>query len=101
MEDTFRIKQPEGALIFLSMQEFAAFCRQFKKDNLHFEVEGEPDAFPCIGFPVHRYYDEGRMEDKCVFAFVYLHMNEDDKKALYAKSEWEPLDRFESALLMS
>ena len=100
MEDTFRIKQPEGALIFLSMQEFGAFCRQFEKDNRPFEVEGEPDAFPCIGFPVHRYYVEGR-KDKCVFAFVYLHMDEDDKKALYAKSEWEPLDRFESALIMS
>lgn len=81
MEDTFRIKQPEGGLIFLSMQEFRAFCIQFEKDNRPYEVEEEPDAFPCIGFPVHRYYVEGR-KDKCVFAFVYLHMDENDKKAL-------------------
>lgn len=100
MENTFRIKRPEGALIFLSAQEFGAYCIEFARDNRPFEIEGEPDQYPCIGFPVHNYYVEGR-RDKCVFAFVYLHMDEDDKRALYAKSEWEPLDRFESALLMS
>lgn len=100
MEDKFFIKQPDGALLFLSMQEFSAFCKDFSRDNKSLEIEGEPDSFPCIGFPVYTAYEDGR-KDKRVFAFVYLHIDEDDKRALYAKSEWEPLDRFESALLMS
>lgn len=99
MEDVFKIKRPEAALLFLSMQEFHAFCTQQKRDT-GYEIEGDPDSFPCIGFPIYKHYEEGRY-DKSVFAFVYLHMDESDKPALHAKSEWEPLDRFESALLMS
>lgn len=100
MQDTFQIKQPEGSLLFLSMQEFAAFCREFMRENKSLEIEGEPDSFPCVGFPVYTAYEDGR-KDKRVFAFVYLHMDEDEKKVLWAKSEWEPLDRFESAMIMS
>ncbi len=99
MEDTFNIKQPEGSLIFLSMQEYAAYCKE-RRFNDSIEIDGEPDSYPCIGFPVKMEYELDRY-DRLIFAFVYLHMDEDEKRALYAKSEWEPLDRFESALLMS
>lgn len=44
MEDTFRIKQPDGALLFLSMQEFSAFCKEFSIDNKSIEIEGEPES---------------------------------------------------------
>jgi hypothetical protein len=100
MEDTFKIKKPDGALLFLSLQEFAAFCKQFQHENPSLEIEAEPESFPCIGFPVYTAYESDR-KDKRVFAFVHLYMDEFDKNALYAKSEWGPLDRFESALLMS
>lgn len=100
MEDEFFIKQPDGALLFLSRQEFFTFCGEFSRDNPSLEIAGEPDYFPCIGFPVYTDYEDGR-RDRRVFAFVYLHVDEEAKRALYAKSEWEPLDRFESALLMS
>lgn len=100
MQDKFFIKQPEGALLFLSMQEFAAFCKDFSREYPSLEIEGEPDSYPCIGFAVYTAYEGGR-KDKRVFAFVYLHSDDDEKHVLCAKSEYEPLARFESALLMS
>lgn len=100
MEDYFTIKQPEGALLFLNLKEFADFCKDFTRENPSMEIDAEPDKYPCVGFPVCTYHEEGR-KDKKVFAFVYLHASEDDIRGYSAKSEWEPLDRFELAMLHS
>lgn len=99
MENTFKIKQPEGSLLFLSSQEFQAFCKDYQRENPHMEVEGGPDSFPCVGFPVYTVYESDR-KDKRVFAFVYPHADYDDKFDIYSKSAFQTVSRFESALLM-
>ena len=70
MEDKITIKRPDGALTFLTPKEFYDYRLEFERGNRPFEIEGEPDEYPCVGFPVHSYYVEGR-KDKTVFAFVY------------------------------
>lgn len=88
---------PENAVFFVSMLDFCSYCKIFSIENIPLEIEGEPDSFPCFGFPVYTFYEYGR-KDKRVFAFVYPRLSDDDKKALFAKSEWEPLDKFEAAM---
>jgi hypothetical protein len=70
VENAIVIERPDNVMPFDSLGRFASYCREFGQNNPQYEIEGEPDTFPCFGFPVYYCRVDGR-KDKCVFAFIY------------------------------
>jgi len=102
--ETFEIKAPEGALVFLSEQEYNGYKKNEKREMRAARIVGAPERYPCIGFEVLSVPSSpfiGECIPQKVMAFVYLHASEWVKYELQEKSQWQALDRFECALLTS
>lgn len=99
MAETFEIKAPAGAMVFLSQQEYEGYKRSIYRELKVSRIHGHPISFPCIGFVVLIIDNSPYIEQ--VMAFLYLHSTQDQKDQLLAKSQYEAIDRFEAALLTS
>lgn len=97
--ETFEIKAPEGALVFLSEQEYEGYKKSLFQHGFKSKVVGAPQQYPCIGFVAFIEPIEGVTHK--VMAFVYLHASEWKKLELLQKCQNEALDRFECVLLTS
>ena len=99
--ESINVKFPEDGIVFLSQNEFWEFYADYSRNDRSCELEGVPDFFPCIGFPVYRTCEYDR-RDKVVFAFIYLaKADQFQKSELLLKSEVDQLSKLELAILQS
>ena len=105
MAETFEIKAPAGAMVFLSPQEYEGYKKYEYKQLKASRIIGEPTSYPCIGFEVLSVPNTPFGDIEClpqkIMAFLYLHSTQTQKDQLLAKSQYEAIDRFEAALLTS